>query len=103
MVNRGGYQVIPAEKGEPFVDKDPAKRELNEKHWANFLECIKTRQKPIAEIETTVRTSIACILSNLAMRSNQTLDWDDAAKTVKQKDARKLLEYHYRAPWKLEV
>ena len=46
VVNRGGYQIIPAEKVRTvYVDKDPAKREMNEKHWRNFLDCIKTRQK----------------------------------------------------------
>jgi pyruvate/2-oxoglutarate dehydrogenase complex dihydrolipoamide acyltransferase (E2) component len=59
--------------------------------------------EPIAEIETTVRTSQACILSNIALRSGMTLDWDDNAKTVKQEAARKYLRAQYRAPWKLVV
>jgi hypothetical protein len=72
-------------------------------HWENFLECVRTRQKPNSEIETCVRSSSACILGNLAYRAKMRLDWDDRAYTVEQKDARKFLRREYRAPWKLEV
>ena len=105
VVNRGGYKVIPAGKSDlqASEDKEPAKRVMNELHWANFLECIKSRQRPISEIETTARTSISCLLSNIAYRTGLTLDWDDKAKTVKQVAAKKFLKAQYRAPWKLEV
>jgi len=103
-VNRSGYRIFPAAKGaQPIVENDKTKSAMNLPHWQNFRDCIKTRQRPVAEIETTVRTSTACILSNLAMRHDTMLDWDDAAKTVKQADARQYLEFEYRAPWKLEV
>jgi hypothetical protein len=72
-------------------------------HWENFLECVRTRQKPNSEIETCVRSSSACILGNLAYRARMRLDWDDRAHTVEQRDARKFLRREYRAPWKLEV
>jgi predicted dehydrogenase len=105
VVNRGGYKIIPAGKSTlpPFEDKSKEKSVMNEYHWQNFIECVKSRQRPIAEIETTVRTSIACILSNLAMRFDTPLDWDDNAQTVKQVEMRKHLIENYRAPWKLEV
>ncbi len=104
-VNRGGYKIIPAGKStlQAFEDNEKAKFTMNDPHWENFIECVKTRQRPIAEIETTVRTSQACILSNIALRSGMTLDWDDNAKTVKQEAARKYLKAQYRAPWKLVV
>lgn len=104
VVNRGGYKILYNEKGkDPFEDHAKEKSTMNVPHWENFLACIKSRQKPISEIETTVRTSITCILSNLAMRYNTVLDWDDEKKTVKQEDMRKHLKLHYRSPWKLEV
>jgi hypothetical protein len=72
-------------------------------HWANFLECVRTRQKPNSEIETCVRSSAACILGNVAYRAKTRLDWDERAWTVAQRDARKFLRREPRAPWKLEV
>ena len=48
-------------------------------HWKNFLECIRTRAKPISEIETCVRSTATCVLARIAMRRGTTLDWDEKA------------------------
>ncbi len=104
MVNRGGYAVYPAAKGgEVRQEHNRELAEMNVPHWKNFLECIRTRQKPISEIETCVRSSATCILANLALRHSVALDWDDKAFTVKQHDIKPFLKAKYRAPWKLEV
>jgi predicted dehydrogenase len=102
-VNRSFYRVIPERGGglEPVEVK--SSNNSNDAHWANFLECIKTRQKPTSDIETCFRTTAACILGNVALRSRLRVDWDDKAKTVLQKEARRLLAFHYRKPWKLVV
>ena len=72
-------------------------------HWANFIDCVRTRQKPNSEIETCVRSTTACLLGNVSLRSKLRLDWDDRAKTVDQREAAPYLHREYRAPWKLEV
>ena len=46
-------------------------------HWKNFLECVRTRGKPISEIETCVRSTATCVLADNAMRRGMTLDWDE--------------------------
>jgi hypothetical protein len=76
---------------------------MNEPHWKNFLECIKTRQKPTSEIETCVRSSTVCLLANLSMRHNLRLDWDESHWTVKQDAVKPFLKARYRKPWKLDV
>jgi predicted dehydrogenase len=104
MVNRGGYAVYPVAKGaEPVQEHNRELADMNVPHWKNFLECIRSRQKPISEIETCVRSSATCILANLALRHATTLDWDDKAFTVKQHEIKPFLKAKYRAPWKLEV
>jgi predicted dehydrogenase len=104
MVNRSGYWMWRGNNSKPAVEeKRPEVAEMGVPHWQNWLECIRTRQKPVSDIETCVRSSVTCILANLAMRSGLTLDWDDKAFTVKQTEAKPLLKATYRAPWKLEV
>ncbi len=76
---------------------------MNMAHWANFIECIKSRQKPISDIETCFRTTAACQLANVSYRSKLRLDWDSAHNTVVQKEARQYLAADYRKPWKLVV
>ena len=104
MVNRGGYSIFPTEKGaEPVVERNREMAEMNVPHWKNFQASIRSRQKPVSDIETCVRSTVTCLLANLALRHNLALEWDAAAFTVKQSEARQYLKAHYRAPWKLEV
>jgi predicted dehydrogenase len=106
IVYRRGCWLIPNPKSkvEPQTfEKNPEMSEMNVKHWNNWLECIKSRAKPQSDIETCVRSSTACILANISMRSKLRLDWDENAWTVKQEAARPMLKAKYRSPWKLEV
>jgi predicted dehydrogenase len=105
MVTRSGCWVIPNRPGgaAQSFEKNSEMAQMNVPHWRNFLECVKTRQKPISEIETCVRSSTACLLGNVAMRSKLRLDWDEANWTVAQDAAKPFLKMKYRSPWKLEV
>lgn len=105
IVNRGGCRLVPNKRGEePQVwENDNAMRDLNVPHWKNWVECIRTREKPISDIETCVRSSTVCILGNLSMRYKTWLDWDETHWTVKQDVVKPALKAKYRSPWKLEV
>ena len=86
IVKRGGCYVIPNPKStitEVNYEKDGAMNAMNVPHWQNFIECIKTRAKPISDIETCVRSSTTCTLANLSMRHTTWLDWDEANWTVR--------------------
>lgn len=106
IVTRGGCWLIPNNKSKveaQTYENNQAMRDLNIPHWKNFIECIKSREKPISDIETCVRSSTACILANLSMRHKTWLDWDETNWTVKQSNVRPHLKAKYRSPWKLEV
>jgi predicted dehydrogenase len=106
IVNRSGVWVLPARGSslqELALEKDKVLGEMNIPHWKNFLECVKSRQKPTSDIENCVRSSVSCILANVAMRSKMRVNWDEKNWTVLEKDAKPLLKANYRRPWKLEV
>jgi predicted dehydrogenase len=102
-VDRAVLRVTP-EKGST-LDGFEMKRvaDPHPLHWANFLDCVRTRKRPNSDIETCVRSSITSILGNLSLRARMRLDWDDSRKTVDQESARPLLKREYRAPWKLQA
>ncbi len=106
IVNRSGCWVTPR-KGSALVEaaweKTPELGQMNVPHWQNWLDCIKSREKPASDIETCVRSSTVCILANVSLRSRLWLDWDEKNWTVKQDEAKPYLKARYRAPWKLEV
>jgi len=69
-------------------------------HMKNFLECVETRQRPIADIEQGYMSTTACILANLSMRLGRSLDWDhQKGMVVGDDEANQLLRRPYRAPW----
>lgn len=72
-------------------------------HWKNFLECVKSRATPAAEIEWLVRASASCLLANVSMRAKTRVDLDEKTFTVRQAEAIPFTRLDYRAPWKLEV
>ena len=106
LVNRSVCRLIPNPKSSVQAqvwEKDNVMREMNVPHWQNFIDCIKSREAPISEIETCVRSSATCILANLSMRFKQRLDWDEKNWTVAQDAVKPQLKERYRKPWKLEV
>ena len=59
----------------------------NLNHRANFLQCIRTREKPISDIEVCQRSTTTCLLGNVALRSKLKLDWDAERWTTQRADA----------------
>ncbi|MEK7408369.1 MAG: Gfo/Idh/MocA family oxidoreductase [Acidobacteriota bacterium] len=102
-VDRSLYRVTPERGSDLEASEMKRVTDPHPLHWANFLECVRTRQRPTSDIETCYRSSATCILGNLALRTRQRLDWDDRNQTVQQPDARPHLRRDYRPPWKLEV
>ncbi len=103
FVDRRGYQVIP-EKGSTLEASETKSAGSGyREHWANFLECVRTREQPTSDIEKCQHSTTTCLLGNVALRSKLRLDFDAAKWTVAQNDAKKYLTREYRKPWKLVV
>lgn len=101
FVDRSEYRVIP-EKGSDLKEEAvKSSNNSNMAHWANFLECVRTRQRPVSDIEKCYRSTATCLLANIALRSRLRIDWD--GETIKQSEARKYMTREYRKPWKLVV
>ena len=117
FLDRSGYKVVPEmtmarppEQGQrpemtPLMAEAEVKSEDsgNANHWANFMECVKTRQKPMSDIEACNRSTATCLLGNVALRSKLRLTFDQQKWTTDQAAAHSYLKREYRKPWKLEV
>jgi hypothetical protein len=68
----------------------------------NFIECMKTRQKPISDVEIGHRSTSAPHLANISLRSGRKVKWDGAKEQIiGDAEAARRLSKEYRAPWKL--
>ncbi len=69
-------QVAAAEK--EFLADAKVKLINSPNHKDNFIECVRSRQRPIADVEIGARTVTTCHLVNLAYRHGQKIQWDPA-------------------------
>jgi hypothetical protein len=68
----------------------------------NFLDCMKSRAKPSADVEEGHRTAVMCHLGNISTRLGRTLRWDAAKEQViGDAEANQWLMRDYRGAWKL--
>ena len=89
---------FPEDKTEKDLEKHcaPAIRG----HLKNFLACVASREKPVADIEQGYISTTSCILANLSLQLGRSLSWDPAAGRVTgDEEANRLLSRPYRAPW----
>ncbi len=71
-------------------------------HKGNFVDCIRTRQRPICDVEIGCRSVTVCHLGNLAYRLNRPLRWDPVKEEfVGDPEANRWLDRPKRAPWTL--
>ncbi len=112
FVDRSEFTLTPEKKstGKKEVARTPSMQmsSVNDEHFdhvRNFLDCVKSRQRPISDIEIGHRSTSACLLGNIAYRSKERIVWDVASQRLAQggPEAKRLLSRDYRAPWKLVV
>jgi len=71
-------------------------------HMENFLDCVKSREKPVMHMEAGHRVATLCILGNIAFQLRRKLEWDPVNERVKDDDeANRLLSRPGRGPWHL--
>ena len=69
-------------------------------HVRNFLDCVKTRQRPVADVEDGHWTALACHLANISLRTGRKIRWDpEKEEIIGDAEAAAMLERPYRAPW----
>ena len=54
-------------------------------HHGNWLDCIKSRQQPIAPVEVAHRACSACLLHHIAMKTKRKLYWDPLEGAIQER------------------
>jgi predicted dehydrogenase len=73
-------------------------------HQVNFIEAVKSRKDPVVPVEIGHSSCTVCTLGNIACELKRTIKWNPDTETfVDDTDgaAAKLLQYEYRAGYKL--
>ena len=73
-------------------------------HQVNFIECVKSRQDPVASVDIGHSSATVCNLGNIACDLKRTIKWNPETETFVDDtdgEATKRLQHEYRSPWKL--
>jgi predicted dehydrogenase len=71
-------------------------------HMQNWLDCIRTREKPVSDVETGHRSISACHLANIARRMGRRLKWNpDAEQFVGDEEANREVDLPRRKGYEL--
>jgi predicted dehydrogenase len=105
-----GGPALVAETGPAQFWTDALKDEsgngqvLFRRHVRNFLDCVKSRNQPISDLESGHRVATACHLANLSLRLGRMIRWDaDKEEILDDTAAAKMLVRPYRSPWDAEL
>ncbi|HVU25449.1 MAG TPA: Gfo/Idh/MocA family oxidoreductase [Opitutus sp.] len=75
---------------------------VSRNHHDNFLQCIRTRAKPVADVEIGHRSTTVCNLGNIAMLLGRKLRWDPAREEfIGDELANRMRARSMRGPWAL--
>ncbi len=86
---------------EPLGAKD-VHLEKSPGHHRNWLDCIRSRNRPLANVEIGARSVAITILGNLAYWNGRHLRWDPARwEFVDDPEANRWLDRERRDPWQL--
>jgi len=109
--------VFFGEKGRMSIDRDSVSSDPPElartaiegalrgdSHVQNWLDCIRTRQKPNADVEIGHRSATVCHLGNIARWVGRKLHWDPVKETfADDAEANSHLDRNRRKPYVLPV
>ncbi len=99
---RGGQFQDPSPRCEPLEVRG-TDGDLTVRHARNFLDCIRSRQRPAADVEIGHRSTTLSLLANISLAVGERLEWDaDRETIIHPKKANEMLHYEYRKPWELK-
>lgn len=98
MLDRSGHEITPDKVVLPYgiklVHGDREIRKINleassfkarndgiPNHVRDFLDCMRSRKRPVCDIEIGHKSTITCHLGNIAYKLGRKLVWDDATET----------------------
>ncbi len=102
ILDRSGYTITSEkEKDKP---EESFRSPEDESHQAVFLEAVRSRKQPAADLEKGMYSTNACHLMNVSWLAGRQIQWDGANdRVIGDDEAQQYVSKPYREPWKLEV
>ncbi len=101
--NRGKHEASSDEILNSEIGPDEVHLYESNDHVKNFLDCVQSREQPVAPIEVAHRSISLAHLGNIALRTGRDLKWDPQQEMIlDDPGAAAMLSRPYREPWDKE-
>ncbi|MDH5399829.1 MAG: Gfo/Idh/MocA family oxidoreductase [Cyclobacteriaceae bacterium] len=98
--NRGEHGANPVGLLDTVIGPDEIHLYKSDDHFKNFIDCVISREEPIAPAEVAHRSLTSPHLGNIAMMLEEDLEWDPVKEQITNNEkANKMLEREMREPW----
>lgn len=103
VINDSGWEILREPSKDSLEPKKfPGGTDPRPAHVRNFLDCVKSRQQPVENLDEGQYISTVAHLGNIALRSGQKILWDPKdEKITNSPEADRLVGVDYRRPWML--
>jgi len=99
-VARRNLTTTPASLKDKVIGESEKHVYFSDNHYKDFLDAIKSRKKPISDVEVGHRTASVCTLGNIAYQLGRPLRWNpEKEKFENDAEANKLLSRPMRTKW----
>jgi predicted dehydrogenase len=101
-VNRGVLESVPDSLIREPLHVGDMRLPVSEDHLQNWLDCMRTREKPICDVEIGARSATVCHLGNLAYWNKKPLRWNPQIERFAGENGNnRWLDVERRNPWVL--
>lgn len=102
FVNRHNLEVTPEGLEERPLPDDADRLYQSDNHTRNWLDCMRSRKKPICDVEIGARSVTICHLVNMAYWHRERMTWNPHENEFMGNTGDPdWLDVPYRTPWKL--
>ena len=104
-VNRGSIAASDPKMLTASIPESLTKfRHGNKDHWDNFIQGVRTRKAPIANVEAAHRAVSAGLLGEVSYLTGEKLKWNPKTEQLigASAEANALLSRNYRSPYTLK-
>jgi len=103
MVNRGYLETDPIAIMATPIGPNEVTLYRSKNHHQDWLDCIRSRKRPICDVDVGRHSIIVCHIGNIAYWLKRPLKWDPAAERfVNDDEANRMLARAMRSPWRIE-
>ncbi|MGI8907227.1 MAG: Gfo/Idh/MocA family oxidoreductase [Candidatus Sumerlaeaceae bacterium] len=99
-VDRNAMIAYPADLIREPLRPEEQHLYFSESHSGNFLDCVRTRKKPICDAAVAHRSASALLLGGVVKQLDRPLKWDPVKEEFPgDEEANRMLSIAKRAPW----